>query len=202
MRWTSKAFCACALSIILAGCGDDLDCASSGARELVAQIAKEHSAMIQTVQMVIERNLVQELTEKSETYCAEWVDKNPEIIRFPKGPYGVEEPHYCCGYVPPTPDARRRTRIDSCRDTFDQKALENLRKTKTVVDYSLDAIRTSAKDETTGAVACAANLHAVAAEKYNASAEEPITYKLEKTSDGKLYATVFGLSNTGLETRH
>jgi hypothetical protein len=42
-----------------------------------------------------------------------------------------------------------------------------------------------------GAVSCAAVLHGEA-EKYG-TAEEPITYKVEQTSDGKLYATVYGL---------
>jgi hypothetical protein len=41
------------------------------------------------------------------------------------------------------------------------------------------------------AVDSAAVLHGEA-EKYG-TAEEPITYKVEQTSDGKLYATVYGL---------
>jgi len=156
MRWTSKAICVCALSIILAGCGNDLDCANSGAKELVEQIAKDHSAMVDSVRMATFNStcgVLQRSLQNSQNA------NPPEMV--------------------------------ACRE----KTLN------VAVNYNLDAIRTTDKNEATGAVACAANLHAVA-EKYESSAEEPITYKLEKTSDGQLYATVFGVSNTGFETRH
>jgi hypothetical protein len=57
--------------------------------------------------------------------------------------------------------------------------------------YTLDVIRTTAKDQGTGALTCAATLNGEAG-KYGA-AKLPITYKVEKTSDGKLYVTVYGL---------
>jgi len=58
--------------------------------------------------------------------------------------------------------------------------------------YSLDVIRLKSRDATTGAVSCAADLHAVLPEG-TGSAKEPITYEVEQTSDGKLYVTVRGL---------
>jgi hypothetical protein len=50
--------------------------------------------------------------------------------------------------------------------------------------------RTTAKDAQTGSVACKATLTAEVEGK-NASSE--ISYSIEKSSDGKLVATVYGL---------
>ena len=60
--------------------------------------------------------------------------------------------------------------------------------------YTLNSIRMTAKDSTTGALTCAADLNLKLSNvgKPN-GADEDITYKLEKTSDNQLYATVYGL---------
>jgi hypothetical protein len=58
------------------------------------------------------------------------------------------------------------------------------------IKYSLETIVTTAKDAQTGSVACKATLTAEVEGK-NASSE--ISYSIEKSSDGKLVATVYGL---------
>ena len=58
------------------------------------------------------------------------------------------------------------------------------------IAYKLGAIRMKSKDADTKAVSCAAKLHG---EIEGISAEVEITYQVEKTSDGDLYATVYGL---------
>jgi len=58
--------------------------------------------------------------------------------------------------------------------------------------YSIKTIRMTGKNETTGAISCAADLHAVLPD--GNGAKEPITYLIEKTLDtGELYVTVHGL---------
>ena len=61
--------------------------------------------------------------------------------------------------------------------------------------YNIDQIRTTNKDETTGAVACTANLH-VALPDYWGNADEPITYAVEKYlgKGGGFNVTVRGLN--------
>jgi hypothetical protein len=56
--------------------------------------------------------------------------------------------------------------------------------------YGVSAIRTTSKDASTKAVMCAADL-TVSLGKWNTTA--PITYKVEITSEDKLYATVWGI---------
>jgi len=59
------------------------------------------------------------------------------------------------------------------------------------VAYDLDTIRMTAKDDTTRGVTCAAKISATVPEWGGASMD--ITYKVEQTTDGKLYVTVYGL---------
>jgi len=132
MRRTSKAICVCALSIILQGCGNDLDCASSGTKDLIAQIAAEDSTL---------------------GYFLGWEFLAKE---------GLSE---------------------------DQQAIKQMMTDiKKEMKYTLETIRMTAKDQTTGAVSCAADLRGDMG-KYGA-AKRPITYKVAKTSDGKLYVTL------------
>ena len=56
--------------------------------------------------------------------------------------------------------------------------------------YEIGTIRMTAKDATTEAVTCEAVL---IAEMPKYRQEQPIRYKIENTTDGKLYATVWGL---------
>jgi hypothetical protein len=79
--------------------------------------------------------------------------------------------------------------------TADQKAAEAVRvRAKFDRDfndnatYKIDTIRMTAKDPTTKVVMCAADL-TVAVNAW--TVKLPITYKIENTSDGRLYATVF-----------
>jgi hypothetical protein len=55
--------------------------------------------------------------------------------------------------------------------------------------FSVDAIRTEGKDATTGSVTCAAILHA---KNSVANLDFNIQYKVEKTTDNKLFVTVTG----------
>jgi len=61
--------------------------------------------------------------------------------------------------------------------------------------YSIDQIHTTDKNETTGAVSCTANLHVVLPE-YWGSADEPITYLVEKYlgKGGGFNVTIHGLN--------
>jgi hypothetical protein len=56
--------------------------------------------------------------------------------------------------------------------------------------YWLDSIRMTAKDSDTKAVSCAAKLNLKVG---NDGANMDITFKVENTSEGKMYATVYGL---------
>ena len=77
----------------------------------------------------------------------------------------------------------------NAREALNHRAYDYVRKQ---IKYALDAIRMTDKN-LAGAITCAANIKAEA-ERYR-SKEAPITYKIEKTSDGRLYATVYGLPN-------
>ncbi|UFX45220.1 hypothetical protein HAP47_0000305 [Bradyrhizobium sp. 41S5] len=68
---------------------------------------------------------------------------------------------------------------------------------KNSMQYTLDVIRTTRKDRETGNIACAATLQGTAG-KFGTWAL-PITYTVERTSDGKLYVIAYGL--TGESTR-
>jgi hypothetical protein len=132
MRLTINAIAICTLSTFLLGCGNDLDCASGSARDLIARIAKENPMMASLV----------------------FINAG-KIVG----------------------DGRTDAQI--------------LSDVKAKMTYTVDMIRMTAKDQTTGAVACAANLRGEAS-GYGAWTKA-ITYKLEKTSDGQLYGTVYGL---------
>jgi hypothetical protein len=54
----------------------------------------------------------------------------------------------------------------------------------------LSAIRMTRKNSDTGAVACIADLHI---EMESAKSDSAIEYQIERTSDGNLYATIYGL---------
>jgi hypothetical protein len=74
----------------------------------------------------------------------------------------------------------------------DQKSIDEVTKSAySTAVYSLNTIRLENKDETTGAVKCEARLHATIPDF--GAAEEDISYKVEKTTDGQLYATLEGL---------
>jgi hypothetical protein len=63
-------------------------------------------------------------------------------------------------------------------------------KAKEAAVYTLDTIRMNSKDADTKAVSCAAKLNV---QIEGGGAQMEINYKVEKTTDGKLYATVYGL---------
>jgi hypothetical protein len=86
--------------------------------------------------------------------------------------------------------ARTEARIESEVKTSDQDLRQS-------ASYWLESIRMTAKDSDTKAISCAAKLVSCAA-KLKAKigdhgANVDITYKVEMTTDGKLYATVHNL---------
>jgi hypothetical protein len=74
-----------------------------------------------------------------------------------------------------------------------------LKSTVEQISYDLDEIRTTSKDATTSAVNCAAKLSyelpplGGGQNLQSQVTSEPITYKVEKTDDGRLYVTAYGL---------
>jgi hypothetical protein len=76
----------------------------------------------------------------------------------------------------------------------DWKQIEASRaEAKNLMKYTLDVIRTTRKDRETGNIACAATLQGDAG-KFG-TWTLPITYTVERTSDGIPYVTVYGLKN-------
>jgi hypothetical protein len=63
-------------------------------------------------------------------------------------------------------------------------------KVKEAAVYTLDTIRINSKDADTKAVSCVAKLNV---QFEGGGAQMEINYKVENTTDGKLYATVYGL---------
>ena len=59
--------------------------------------------------------------------------------------------------------------------------------------YSLSVIRMTDRNASTGAVTCAADLHVVMPDGWG-RATRPITFKVEKTTVGELYGTIFDLN--------
>lgn len=77
-----------------------------------------------------------------------------------------------------------RTQFREKRNVQGAEALKSLQ-------YRLENIIMTATDKDTGGVSCKADL--VGEATGLGSATQPITYTVEKTSEGKLYATVWGL---------
>ena len=86
-------------------------------------------------------------------------------------------------------------------DATDGGLLEAQQEFKDGATYKIAAIRMKAKDATTKAVTCEADLilemphleRLFIIPGMPLSEKKPITYQIEKTSDGQLYATVSGL---------
>jgi hypothetical protein len=157
------------LPIILAGCGNDLDCASNGARDLVAQIAAEHNALVKTV-------------------FGQFYSEHP----LPADPdYQAASDYASNQNLDPSNREIAGTRLRAATDKMNAAAAALEADVKKEMKYTLDTIRMTAKDQTTGAVSCAADLHGEVG-RYGA-AKQPIIYKVEKTSDGSLYVSVNGL---------
>jgi len=81
---------------------------------------------------------------------------------------------------------------NACFDHVRSERIEEKNQAIATASYTLDIIRLTAKDATTGSISCAADLNVDVPNDWG-SAKEPITYKVENTSDGKPYVTVFGL---------
>jgi hypothetical protein len=67
---------------------------------------------------------------------------------------------------------------------------EILERAKKETTFTLDTIRTNSRNPDTKAVSCTANLNA---RFEDGTAHQELKYTVEKTSDGKLYATLHGL---------
>jgi hypothetical protein len=137
-------------SMLMSGCGNDLDCASGPTKDTVISLAQKQ---LQEQASALGKSL-------------------PLLLAFVTGGARFEaELDKCKG------DQR-------CNDQVGNRAME----AGTTASYRVDAIRTTAKDTATGALACAADLR-IDIPKWG-SMTEPMTYRVEKTSDGKSYVTI------------
>jgi hypothetical protein len=164
-----------------------LDCASKEARELVSQIAAENDAM---------------MTEAASRFIKRYpLPKSPALIAaeraYAQRVAGAEQEwrnYNSAGSRDTTrwldavrDSAAAHDAIDAVNAAAFASVVTDVRKE---VKYTLDTIRTTDKN-LSGALTCAATLKGDGG-KYG-DWTKPITYKVEETSDGRLYVGVSGL---------
>ena len=170
-----------ALSVFaLAGCGNDgLDCGSAATRELIVQIVQENP------------------------------DKSFGAADAFFGGVGVGSSAVSNSTAMKSVLASERNRVDAaccdkggcraatCNSDGDPEYRRLVGEERQIWDrarretsFSVDTIRMNSRNADTAAVSCSANLNA----KFeDGQAHKEIEYKVEKTTDGKLFATIYGM---------
>jgi hypothetical protein len=156
------------LGFILAGCGSNkLSCDSSGARDLVTKILHEH----------------QPITLLGTAF-------SDNLAKLYSGEHDYQHSLRDC-----ETSAHANETVNECADRLDRANVEMINKrTNDAYNsaiYSLSAIRLESQDADTGAVTCDATLQVTIPN--SGSAQQDITYKVEKTTNDQLYVTVGGL---------
>lgn len=152
------------ISMLISGCGNDLDCASNAAKDTALSLMKKG------------------LQERAQS--PPWTGVNPTDRSSLPLELALASPECQRGVTDP---ARYASSGARCAE---QKWNEIVAAWASP-SYTLDAIRMTANDTTTGAIECAADLHIDVPNWEGIKA--PMTYKVEKTSEGKIYVTVFKL---------
>jgi len=182
------------LAFGLVACGSaDPDCGSSATQDLIIQIVQEHRDVIfsepaglvgavlgiRTKTGVGTQAISNSTAGKS--ISARVASTIQDVCgRLPQGTFALR----CASGLSPELSA------DAGFKALSDEKQQMLNKAREETTFTLDTIRTNSKDADTKAVSCTANLNAKFEDGY---AHEEITYKVEKTSDEKLYATIYGL---------
>jgi hypothetical protein len=204
------------IGLLTCSCGSsDPDCGSDATINLVRQMAKDHGVLLQAVQGSLFMEFAREHGRKIHEARAASISTNP-----PKYVYSSPPPMWCrdkshnptwadyhapCFNHNPTTaeiiesdpgagigmlDAMGEVQAEIDREVPRSYIKDNIR-------YSLDTIRTIAKDHDTSAVSCVARLHTVLSLNerlsqtiHTSTWSTEIPYSVETTTDRKLYVTL------------
>lgn len=168
-----RSFTVLIVFVCMCGCSKaDPDCAANDAKNLVLRIAKEHSSVSPAAVLSRDTASAKAFRNKQQSETADLMSKARAQCNGNAG---------CLNQA--------RIKIDN--DSAERAQSEGERVLAAAI-YSLDTIRLTGRDDVTRAATCAANLQVQFPDQWG-NDEAQITYKLEITSDGKLYATVRGL---------
>jgi hypothetical protein len=176
-----KIVCVAALLFLglpLVGCGDaDPDCGSSATQDLVFQIMKEHPNNPLLTYAIGRSDSVKKSVQQSMESVPS-IQQNIKTIEAKIEEGGIERQSH----------ARELVELQSKYADERQKAAANtIEQAKEAASYKLDTIRVDSNDANTKAVLCTAKLYV---QLEDSGAQKEISYTVEKTTDGKLYATI------------
>ncbi len=164
----------------LAGCGNDgVDCGSAATRELIVQIVQENP----------DKSFGPDNAFFGSFGVGSSAVNNSTAMKSVLASKGNRVDAVCCdkggcraATCNPDDDAEYRRLLGEQHQIWDRGRRET--------SFSVDTIRMSSRNADTAAVSCSANLNA----KFeDGQAHKEIEYKVEKTTDGKLFATIHGM---------
>ena len=154
----------------VAGCTSEPDCGSNETKTLIKQIAKDNGALLFQAQVIA-------ASQKN----AQFTPSNLESEQRKLADFQYNDP----ASVP-----QQRAFVQNIIDEANKALMADWEHNASKAEYTVENAIMTEKNQQTGAVACKASLKVVVPEW--AWAATDIKYTVEKTTDGKLFATLYG----------